>query len=453
MITFNTNSPLLQNNASLQINNFAQSTARAAMRPADAAIAAARESFQSRFSQLASNKNEFYNLIQTAFGGQVDVTKAEQLRQRALDGDFSWIPKITVLNDAEMNGAQGGYDKDSQTIFINANILSDPSLVSSVISEEIGHHIDHIINPTDAAGDEGEIFRRMLGGEKLSTQQLNELRAENDHGFVTINGQTREVENFSFGKIFGGIAKAVGSVFSGVTKAVGGVVGGITNAIGSVVGKVTNFAGSILGPVAAPFGDLFGKAVNFIKKGAGTILNKVTKALGPIGKFIKKALPIITTVGSFFIPGGFLLKAGGLLSKLGSVGNLVAGAGKFLGVAEKIGKFGGMVANYGTKAAGILGKLGQVGNYIKPFVETAVKYGSKVMNFTDRWVGRVRDWIGLGKDVYELVNPQADQPQPRDNNNIQPTQPCPVDPRMVINPDEWLRLQLLRERELQLLEI
>lgn len=40
-----------------------------------------------------------------------------------------------------------------------------------------------------SAGDEGKLFRRLLGGERLSARAIANLRAENDQGHITVNGE------------------------------------------------------------------------------------------------------------------------------------------------------------------------------------------------------------------------------------------------------------------------
>jgi hypothetical protein len=66
-----------------------------------------------------------------------------------------------------------------------------------VILEEIGHFVDAQVNPIDAQGDEGAIFSALVGGATLTPEQLQQLRAEDDHGIVTLNNQIIQVEQAS----------------------------------------------------------------------------------------------------------------------------------------------------------------------------------------------------------------------------------------------------------------
>jgi hypothetical protein len=156
-----------------------------------------KQSFQSDFTQLAKNKEGFYKVLEQAFGTNYDRDAAESIRIAAVNGDFSWLPDVTVLDNdefsaASLNGGKteggvflGAFDKSNNSILINSSVLSNDGLANNVYSEEAGHALDNILNRVaDAKGDEGAIFSKLLGGETLTTAQLETLRSENDHGVV-----------------------------------------------------------------------------------------------------------------------------------------------------------------------------------------------------------------------------------------------------------------------------
>ena len=156
-----------------------------------------KQSFQSSFTQLAKNKEGFYKLLDQAFGTNYDRDAAEGIRNAAINGDFSWLPEATVLDNdefstASLNGGNkeggvflGAFDKSNHSILINNSVLSNKGLANSVYAEEAGHALDNILNRgTDAKGDEGAIFSKLLSGEVLTTKQLENLRSENDHGVM-----------------------------------------------------------------------------------------------------------------------------------------------------------------------------------------------------------------------------------------------------------------------------
>src|SRR5262245_48993737 len=53
-----------------------------------------RSAFEQEFAAKAANKEEFDAFMHQVFGDNYDQGKAEQFRQQALAGDFSFLPKI-----------------------------------------------------------------------------------------------------------------------------------------------------------------------------------------------------------------------------------------------------------------------------------------------------------------------------------------------------------------------
>jgi Ca2+-binding RTX toxin-like protein len=160
---------------------------------------------QNQLARLATQSN-FASIISTAFGAQLNQFQLQVLRQQWLSGNFTIIPEIQVLSSAEIGSAQGAYaatlDSPSGTlrerIFISADYLAvaDTASIAAVILEEVGHRIDQWLNGgVDSAGDEGEIFSRLVNGENLSSAVLAGLRSQNDHGVINLNGQLIAVEN------------------------------------------------------------------------------------------------------------------------------------------------------------------------------------------------------------------------------------------------------------------
>jgi hypothetical protein len=171
-----------------------------------------REAFKRQVSKNTA-KESFHQLMRQTFSQIADpktpgsspkynYTKAEALRQQAVKGDFSWLPEVEVLSNAEFSKAQfngqqpsptgtalGAFGDD--TIMLNELVLSDPGLALRVYAEEAGHALDKILNQNvDSAGDEGAIFQKLLSGEKISAEQMTALKAENDQGVLN----NKEVE-------------------------------------------------------------------------------------------------------------------------------------------------------------------------------------------------------------------------------------------------------------------
>ena len=74
--------------------------------------------------------------------------------------------------------------------------------VVDVLLEEVGHFVDSQINTADTAGDEGDIFARLVQGDSLSQQELAVLRAEDDSATVTLDGQVVEIEQNTLPRVF-----------------------------------------------------------------------------------------------------------------------------------------------------------------------------------------------------------------------------------------------------------
>jgi hypothetical protein len=150
-----------------------------------------------QLAALAADEGRFHETMATAFGPGYDRAAAEQLRVKLLAGDTSWMPDVQFASGEELGGARGAYSTERATVYINSDIVS-PKRAAEVLIEELGHHLDTLVNGADSAGDEGEIFRRLVAGETLADDRLADLRSENDHGTMQIGGQTVEVENWGF---------------------------------------------------------------------------------------------------------------------------------------------------------------------------------------------------------------------------------------------------------------
>ncbi|WP_299488168.1 peptidoglycan-binding domain-containing protein [Acaryochloris sp. IP29b_bin.137] len=132
--------------------------------------------------------------LATAIGQHWDSHEAEDLLQTIAAGQE--IPEIEIVTDGllEGNAAYG-----SEKIFISDTFLYNHrhnlEVVSEVLLEELGHHIDGQLKIADSPGDEGEIFARIAQGENLSRDEIQRLKAENDYSQLTLGGITFSVEN------------------------------------------------------------------------------------------------------------------------------------------------------------------------------------------------------------------------------------------------------------------
>ncbi|MFL0791485.1 MAG: hypothetical protein AB8E87_14860, partial [Prochlorococcus sp.] len=123
-----------------------------------------------------------------------------ELIQQLASGSFKGLPAIELLSAESLPTAAGAYAASSQTIYINQDWLqrSSTEQVLFVLTEEFGHHLDSLINKRDTPGDEGEAFALLLSQGAISTEELNQLNAENDHGVIEVNNQSIDVEFSTF---------------------------------------------------------------------------------------------------------------------------------------------------------------------------------------------------------------------------------------------------------------
>lgn len=306
--------------------------------------------FEQEFGKLASDPDKFHAMMKEVYGAGYDQAAAEGMREQALKGDYSWMPKVEFVGEESLGGAHGAYDKESGTVYLNKSLLSDPKLAAQTFMEEVGHHIDTKLNKSDTAGDEGEMFRRLMGGEKLTSAQNAEIRAEDDTGTITVNGREIEVEFWnpfkaigdavkSVGKAIGdavtGVAKGIGRVFEGIGKGIGKVFEGVFGGIGGFFknlfqGNIADAFEALADGAKTAIFDSTATMVDGILDGGQTMFNGVTELLPD---FIKKP---VRWVSDRAFDAQRSLVMGGLGVVSGIVTNTVEAAGTFLGGMGKV---------------------------------------------------------------------------------------------------------------------
>ena len=118
---------------------------------------------------------------------------------RLAAGETSDIPPIELLQHAAMSRAAGAYAEGTGTIYINKKWVKTATnkQITSVLTEEFGHHLDSQLNNIDTIGDEGDLFARLLSDEpqeNLNLDQLKAIRSEQDQGFIKTPEGTKSVE-------------------------------------------------------------------------------------------------------------------------------------------------------------------------------------------------------------------------------------------------------------------
>jgi hypothetical protein len=217
-----------------------QGSERANARPEDRV----KNAFKQEFAAKAGDKQQVDAFMRQVYG-KYDKNLAEQYRQQALKGDFSFLPDVKFVDAATLAGGKGAYNEKEGVVYISKDVAaSNPDQAAQVFVEEAGAHLDAKLNTVDTKGDEGEMFRRVLSGEHLSEREIDAIRNDDDHGTITVDGKKVEVE-FWFGE---DIVDAVGSAAEDVGKAVGSAaedvgkaVAGGAKAVGGAIGDAADW--------------------------------------------------------------------------------------------------------------------------------------------------------------------------------------------------------------------
>jgi Ca2+-binding RTX toxin-like protein len=146
---------------------------------------------------LAMSQN-FDQLMIESFGKFFDAEVVNSFRQKWQDQDFSMFPKIDILSENILNGANGAFAKETNTIYLSQEFITQniehPEQISNLFLEEFGHFIDSQINNIDSAGDEGAIFSALSQGKNLSQQELSRLKVEDDTASILLNDISIQIE-------------------------------------------------------------------------------------------------------------------------------------------------------------------------------------------------------------------------------------------------------------------
>src|SRR5262245_5857540 len=65
--------------------------------------------FAQEFGAKAADPAAFHAFMAQVYGDNYDHAKAEQFRQRALQGDYSWLPEIRFVSDSVLQHANGAF--------------------------------------------------------------------------------------------------------------------------------------------------------------------------------------------------------------------------------------------------------------------------------------------------------------------------------------------------------
>jgi Ca2+-binding RTX toxin-like protein len=156
------------------------------------------------FLACQSLDDYFDNSIQfeAAFGSSYDQVAASELLSAFAQGNYDALPEIKILSNTVLGATNGAFAAQKNEIYLNERFLlantGHIQAIANVLIEEIGHFIDAKINTVDNAGDEGEIFAKLVQGESISQQELLVLKGEDDTKMITLDGHNVLIEqNFT----------------------------------------------------------------------------------------------------------------------------------------------------------------------------------------------------------------------------------------------------------------
>jgi Ca2+-binding RTX toxin-like protein len=158
------------------------------------------EGIDRTFGTLTQNSlsSDFITRVTQAFGNNFDAGKLNIITQDWSTRQFDSLPTIEIRSSVELKGARGVFSTETNTIYLAAEFVGtnvgNPTQISTVLLEEVGHWLDSKINRIDASGDEGAIFSALVSGQNLSSSQLSQLQAENDTLILNLDGKTISAE-------------------------------------------------------------------------------------------------------------------------------------------------------------------------------------------------------------------------------------------------------------------
>ena len=131
-------------------------------------------------------------------------------------GDFRNIPEIVLLPNGDISGAMGAYAISTRKIYLNQDWLLGASAaqIISVLTEELGHHLDGMLNDTDTPGDEGQDFSILLGGRGIERGQGEGLVIQADSATVKDGKRTVPVEQALASPAGGGFLTLAGTSYN-----------------------------------------------------------------------------------------------------------------------------------------------------------------------------------------------------------------------------------------------
>lgn len=169
--------------------------------PEQEAINRMKREFKNDFQTFAADPERFNTIMSRIYGG-CSPEKVEQLRQRALSGDYSWLPRVRFVPDEAIGGRNGIYDSKGlpPTVYMSDRLLNDPVQAQKSFNRGVGFHLEDLtyhdqFGPhAETEGNEGELFRAALADEPTSVSGNMQWAMNQENPQFVIEGHVVEGE-------------------------------------------------------------------------------------------------------------------------------------------------------------------------------------------------------------------------------------------------------------------
>jgi hypothetical protein len=161
--------------------------------PEGMAITQMVNTFKTEFLKLAEDKERFHMVMKSIYSFQqapnsyatftdfkdaglpdpYSPEKAEALRQRALSGDFNWLPKVEFQSRRQLGQSNGYYAATTPkaTIYISDQLLKgDPEVLADSFFRGVGFHLDNLT-------DDPQVYEQ---GIQMAQDAIEDAKREGD---------------------------------------------------------------------------------------------------------------------------------------------------------------------------------------------------------------------------------------------------------------------------------
>lgn len=137
----------------------------------------------------------FTQTLKTVFGEAKQPHLLNAFIDQLTRGDASVLPQIEILDHQSMQGRLGAYASSTQTIYLNSNVLGQISLLTEVLTHELGHYIaDRFYTGQEHASDAVEFTRQLLSQDHALLLTQAQSHSEHQTGHITLSDSQTSVE-------------------------------------------------------------------------------------------------------------------------------------------------------------------------------------------------------------------------------------------------------------------